>query len=105
MLLCVNHTPTFACVGYYAVKEKYRGQGIGQAMWAKMVQHVNMSERNVALNAGLEMFPIYKDKLGFSHVSYSISRCAGILDFTNPNLIKSIDGIKTVIVNETNIDQ
>ena len=105
MLLGVNHTPTFAFVGDYAVKEEYRGQGIGQAMWAKMVQHVRMSERNVALHATLKMFPIYKDKLGFSHISHSISRYTGIPDLTNPNLIKSIDGIRIVQVNETNIDQ
>ena len=103
MLTGVNHTPTFAYVSSYAVKEKYRGQGIGQAMWAKMVQHVKMSERNVALAADLEMLPIYKDKLGFSHVSHSISKYDGIHDLTNPNLIKSIDSIRIVRVDETKL--
>src|SRR5882762_6906514 len=103
MLTGVNLSPTFAFVGKYAVKEKYRGKGIGQAMWQKMMQHIG-DQRNISLFAAEEMFPIYRDKLGFclvpeKHILFfdGIPKC--------DELVSKVDNISVLKVNEDNIEQ
>lgn len=58
MLAGVNHSPSFAFIGQYAVKEEHRGKGIGQTMWQKMMQNVG-NKKNIALFAAPKMFPNY----------------------------------------------
>ncbi|GFW66656.1 acetyltransf_18 domain-containing protein [Trichonephila clavipes] len=59
----VIHHPNLAFVGVYAVREKYRGCGIGKEVWDKCMKHVD--NMNVVINAVPDKVFLYRDKGGF----------------------------------------
>ncbi|GFY37713.1 acetyltransf_18 domain-containing protein [Trichonephila inaurata madagascariensis] len=59
----VIHHPNLAFVGVYAVREKYRGCGIGKEVWDKCMKHVE--NMNVVINAVPDKVLLYRDKGGF----------------------------------------
>ncbi|XP_042895724.1 uncharacterized protein [Parasteatoda tepidariorum] len=59
----VIHHEDLAFVGIYAVREKYRGSGIGYKVWNACMEHIG--SRNACLNAVPEKFELYRDRGGF----------------------------------------
>jgi hypothetical protein len=51
----------------YVVSAEYRGIGIGKQIWNAAIQH--LGSRNNGLSAVADLFQLYRDKAGFSHVA------------------------------------
>jgi hypothetical protein len=103
MLAGINFSPSLAFIGDYAVNENSRGLGVGHAMWKRMLEHVG-SERNLVLFSAEEMFPIYRDLLGFKCVSDKrVLRYEGIP--VCDQLARTLDDTTLKVVNSENIQQ
>ncbi|XP_015915055.2 uncharacterized protein [Parasteatoda tepidariorum] len=57
------HHEDLAFVGIYAVREKYRGKGVGYKVWSACMDHIGSMD--VCINAVPDKFELYRDKGGF----------------------------------------
>ena len=58
---------THGYVGMYVVSAEWRGIGIGKQIWNAAIQH--LGSRNKGLSAVADLFQLYRDRAGFSHVA------------------------------------
>ena len=58
---------THGYVGMYVVDKDFRGLGIGTQVWNAALNH--LGSRNNGLSAVSDLFHLYRDKAGFSHVA------------------------------------
>lgn len=63
--MCLSDTRGY--VGMYVVSKEYRGLGIGKQIWNAAMNH--LGTRNNGLSAVADLFTLYRDKAGFSHVA------------------------------------
>ena len=65
MGVCIGFilSPKLAFIGEFAVDPSFQGQGIGQSLWKKAMEHCG--DRNISLFATPKMISVYREKCGF----------------------------------------
>ena len=85
-------------LGMYVVRQDCRGIGIGKEIWNVAIEH--LGTRNKGLSAVNELFHVYRDKAGFTHIAdwtvdlYKLERMSKLYKyFGEQNPFKSAEKI------------
>ncbi|WP_341530115.1 GNAT family N-acetyltransferase [Nostoc sp. UHCC 0302] len=68
----VAYSKHFAVIGFYIVKEQFRGQGFGMKMWKAAMAYLG-SERNISLDGEIAQQENYQKsgfQIAYSHIRY-----------------------------------